>query len=336
MSRIAQKIGLAGALIGSLFASDMAKPNEAEAGGRHFRSGSFFSFNACIGGCFPIFYHPFIAVPAISPMVVSVPYYVPTYPATGAYALQGTQPPPPPPPPPSGASAYATVSAQADLDRTLDRIDRIRKEAIEAGKELGGLQTTVNYQNQRIKDLEDRLARAPTQAPAPPAQAQPVQTPAPPPAYTAPSAPIPRESRAGEIPSEHWMIASAAEGLLVRAGGPETMHGQRFGTADMKETTCYYDAIRREPKPKSNPKDPTTHKYWAVVVGKETAECKGKRLSVLEKNPKLRSNVTVYEFDPSIVRDYGDYATARKAVEAWLDRNKIPRMDETKAPVLAR
>lgn len=324
MPRIAQKIGLAGALIGALFAADMAKPSEAEAGGRHFRGGSSFSFTACIGGCFPIFYHPFIAVPAIPPMVVSVPYYVPTYPATGAYALQGTQPLPPPPP--SGASAYATASAQADLDRTLDRMERIRKEAIEAGKELGGLQTTVNYQNQRIKDLEDRLARAPAQAPVIPA-------PAPPPAYTAPSAPIPRESRAGEIQRQDWVYAEAAGDLLIRVLGPGTMHGQRFGTSDRSLTTCFYDAIRREQKPKSSPNDPTTHKYWAVVIGRETKDCADKRLTVFAKNPRL--DVTVYEFDPSMI-NAADYQTARKATEAWADKNGIPRMPEDKAPVLVR
>ncbi len=320
MSRIAQKIGLAGALIGALFTADIAKPTDAEAGGGRGYGGSSFSFSACIGGCFPGFYAPFIPVRYVQPAVVSVPYYVPTYPAVGAYVIgsptyvSGQ---------PSTASASATATAQAQ------DIERIRREARDEGKEVGKLQAAVDYQGQRIKDLEDRLARAPAQAPP---LAAPAQTPSPasvaPPSYA-----IPRENRAGEIQGQDWVYAEAAGDLLIRVLGPGTMHGQRFGTRDRSLTSCYYDAIRREPKPKAAPKDPSTFKYWAVVIGKETDECKDKRKDVIGKNKAL--DISVFEFNPADI-NVADYQTARKVTETWADRNGIPRTSEDKAPLLVR
>ncbi|MBI2232842.1 MAG: hypothetical protein HYU56_02895 [Candidatus Aenigmarchaeota archaeon] len=323
MPRIAQKIGVAGALIGALFASDMAKPTEAEAWGRRGYGGSSFSISACIGGCFPGFYAPSIPIRYVQPAVVSVPYYVPTYPATGAYVV-GSPTYVAGQPGTASASATATTStSQADLDR----MERIRKESREEGKEVGRLQATVEYQGKQIEELR-QLARTPAQAPAPP----PVQTPTPAPAQ--PSAPpaytLPRENRAGEIQGQDWAYAEAAGNLLIRVLGPGTMHGQRFATRDMKETTCFYDAIRREPQ---TGKGPAKWKYWALVVGKETKECESKRKIVLDKNPAL--DVAVFEFNPADI-NVGDYQTARKATEAWVDNKKIPRVSEEKAHLLAR
>jgi len=323
MTRIAQKIGLAGALIGALFASDIAKPTDAEARGGY---GGSFSFSACIGCGFPGFYAPFVPIRYVQPAVVSVPYYVPTYPAVGAYVV-GSPAYVAGQPGTASASAAASATSQADLDR----LERIRKEARDEGKEVGRLQTTVEYQGKQIEELKQQLARTPAQAPVQP----PVQTPTPAPAQ--PSAPptytLPRANRAGEIQGQDWAYAEAAGNLLIRVLGPGTMHGQRFATRDRKETTCFYDAIRREQRPISDPKAPVKWKYWAVVVGKETKECESKRKVVLEKNPAL--DVAVFEFNLADI-NVGDYQTARKATEAWVDNNKIPRMDEAKAPLLAR
>src|SRR3989338_8687789 len=180
MPGIAQKIGLAGALIGALFASDMAKPTDAEARGGY---GGSFSFSACIGCGFPGFYAPFVPIRYVQPAVVSVPYYVPTYPAVGAYVV-GSPAYAAGQPGTASASATATSTSQADLDR----MERIRKEARDEGKEVGKLQATVEYQGKQIEELK-QLARTPVQAPVPqappPAPAVPAQPPAPP-TYTLP------------------------------------------------------------------------------------------------------------------------------------------------------